>query len=324
MRPRPRLAQLLPLAALLAVGSAWGLGAPLVRMARIDGHSALSIVAWHSVLGALVLAAVLLVRGRARLPMGRDDLMLYAAVATLGIVVPHLAAFVALGHVPAAVHSIVVSLVPIFALAFSLVLRIERLRLLRLAGVGLGALAIALMILPDASLPDDAIGAFVLLSLIAPLCYALEGIFVAHRSRSRAGPMQALLGGSVLAALVVVPVAALRGGIASPLAPWGQAELAVAIAGISGALAYAGYVALLRRAGAVFGAQVAYVVTVSGVFWAIALLGETPTAWVWSAMLLLFAGLFMVQPAPRSVTRVLRPADPSRPETPLPVRNDMR
>jgi drug/metabolite transporter (DMT)-like permease len=38
---------------------------------------------------------------------------------------------------------------------------------------------------------------------------------------------------------------------------------------------YAGYVWLVGRAGAVFAAQVAYLVTLFGVFWAMLILGET-------------------------------------------------
>ena len=39
-----------------------------------------------------------------------------------------------------------------------------------------------------------------------------------------------------------------------------------------------------------------YLVTGFGVIWAIVLLGERYSGWVWGAMALMFAGLFLVQP----------------------------
>jgi drug/metabolite transporter (DMT)-like permease len=72
------------------------------------------------------------------------------------------------------------------------------------------------------------------------------------------------------------------------------------IAGIAGTLAYAGYVTLLRRAGPIFASQVAYVVTLTAIFWSWALLNERPAPAIWAALALLFAGLFLVQPRGRT------------------------
>ncbi len=310
---RPMMPVLLALAGLLAVGAAWGAGAPLVRIARLAGYLPLTIVLWQSVLGLLVLAAVLVVRGRWRIPLDRASLALYLAVALLGIVLPHLAAFWALGHVPAAVHSVIIALVPIFALGLALGLRIERFRWKRFVGLTLGAGAVALLILPEASLPPGTATAFVLVSMIAPMCYALEGLVIANVSRAQAGPMQTLLGATAMAVVMVLPLAVLSGAPVMPGTAWGAAEWAILISGIGGSLAYAGYVAILRHGGAVFGAQVAYVVTASGVVWAMLLLGERPSPWFWTALALLFGGLFLVQPRPQTAPGPGPGTDPPAP-----------
>ena len=248
------------LAALVGLGALWGLGAPLVRLARLEGISAFTIVFVQSLVGAAVMAAILIARGRVRLPLDHASLLLYGAVASLGIVLPHLAGFWALGHIPAGIHAILTSLVPMFALALALGLRIERFEPMRGLGLMLGALAVALLVLPETALPDSVPVFFVLVSALAPLCYALESAFVAHISRARAGAMQALFAGSVLAALIMAPVTLLAG---APLLPQGSplAIWAILGAGAAGTLAYAGYVTLLRCAGSVFATQVAYLVT---------------------------------------------------------------
>jgi len=63
---------------------------------------------------------------------------------------------------------------------------------------------------------------------------------------------------------------------------------------------YAGYVGLAARAGAVFATQTAYVVTGTGVFWAMALLGEEFAGTVWLAMAIMLVGLFLGTPRLRA------------------------
>jgi drug/metabolite transporter (DMT)-like permease len=70
---------------------------------------------------------------------------------------------------------------------------------------------------------------------------------------------------------------------------------------------YAGYVWMVGRAGAVFAAQVSYLVTAFGVIWAMAILGERFSGTVWLAMLMMFAGLFLVQPRPAAPVAADRP-----------------
>ena len=64
------------------------------------------------------------------------------------------------------------------------------------------------------------------------------------------------------------------------------------------AAVYTAYVWLVGRAGAVFAAQVSYLVTPFGVLWAMLILGEGLSGTVWLAMAMMFAGLFLVQPRP--------------------------
>ncbi len=67
-------------------------------------------------------------------------------------------------------------------------------------------------------------------------------------------------------------------------------------------LRYAAYVWLAAKAGAVFATQTSYVVTLSGELWAILLLDEQFSAWVWAAMAVMQVGLFLVRPHQRKNT----------------------
>ena len=49
-------------------------------------------------------------------------------------------------------------------------------------------------------------------------------------------------------------------------------------------------------AGAVFAAQSGYIVTATGVVWAMLVFGETYSGWVWGALVLMMFGLTLVKP----------------------------
>jgi drug/metabolite transporter (DMT)-like permease len=54
------------------------------------------------------------------------------------------------------------------------------------------------------------------------------------------------------------------------------------------------YFEIMRRAGPVFFSQVAYVVTLSAILWAMAIFGERHSALVWLAAALIASGVAMV------------------------------
>ena len=112
--------------------------------------------------------------------------------------------------------------------------------------------------------------------------------------------VQAMFGASVAGLIFVTPVMLGLGQWISPAPPWGVAEGALLLSSALHGLLYAGYVALAARAGAVFASQCSYLVTASGVIWAMLLLGERFSPFVWAAMAVMLAGLALVQPRARS------------------------
>jgi drug/metabolite transporter (DMT)-like permease len=109
-------------------------------------------------------------------------------------------------------------------------------------------------------------------------------------------PVMALLGASAIGCLIALPLALATGGWVNPLVPWQKAEWALVLASLCHVVAYTGYVWMVGVTGAVFASQIAYVVTLSGVFLSSILLSELYSGWVWSALALMVAGLAMVQP----------------------------
>jgi drug/metabolite transporter (DMT)-like permease len=285
------------LAVLILIGAAWGITQPFAKIAVSEGYRHFGIIFWQFALGGLLLATINRARGRG-LPTAPRHIALYVIIALIGTLLPNSASYTAAIHLPSGILSIVLSLVPMLSFPIALALGMDRFSALRLLGLCLGLAAILLIALPETSLPDRSMVWWLPLALVAPLFYAVEGNFVARFGTAGLDPVQVLLGASIMGSVMALPLALMTGQWISPLPPWGAPDMAIVGSSVAHALAYAGYVWMVGRAGAVFAAQVSYLVTAFGIFWAWLLLGETYSGWIWAAVALMFAGLFLVQPRP--------------------------
>ena len=192
--------------------------------------------------------------------------------------------------------SIVLSLIPMLAFPIALALGLDRFSALRLVGLVLGLVAMILIAAPESSLPDRAMVWWLPLALVAPVFYAFEANFVARYGTEGLDAVQVLLGASLVGLVLAAPLSVMTGQFISPIRPLGMAEWAIIGSSLAHAGAYTAYVWLVTRAGSVFAAQVSYLVTGFGILWAKLLLGETYSPWVWAALVLMLAGLALVQP----------------------------
>ena len=280
---------------LVLLGLVWGATMPMIKMAVSTGYQHFGLIFWQLVFSSLVLAGITLV-SRKPFALRLAHLRLFLAVALFGTIIPNSFSYQAAAHLPAGVMSIIISLVPMFTLPIALAWRLERFEAQRLLGLLFGAAAIILLIGPDTSLPEFGSAVFVLVAVIAPFCYALEGNYVARFGLGGLGAVQVLLFASLLGLVLIAPTAIWSGQWIDLNRPWGAPEWSILGLSVFHAFAYAGYVWLVNRAGSVFAAQVAYLVTIFGVIWSIVILGETYSGWVWSALVLMMVGLFLVRP----------------------------
>ncbi len=283
---------------LVVLGAGWGLTQPLTKIAVSTGHGYFGLIFWQLVIGSVVMAVASLVRRR-RLPIRAGALRIYVTIALIGTVIPNSTAYHAIAHVPSGVMSILLSLIPMIAFPIALGLRLERFDWRRFVGLLIGLIGVGLLVLPKASLPEPGMLAWIPLALVAPFFYAFEGNYVARWGTAGLDPVEVLFGASLTGALIVLPLALVSGQFISPFRVWGAPEWALVSSSMIHVVVYTGYVWLVGRAGSVFALQVSYLVTGFGVGWAMLLLGESYSTWIWTAMGLMLVGVFLVQPRPK-------------------------
>lgn len=285
-------------AVLVLMGAGWGMTQPLSKIAVSEGYRHFGLVFWQLAIGAMTLGTIQTLR-RKRLRLDRPALRVYVFIALVGTVLPNSASYEAIRHLPSGLVSILLALVPMFAFPMALMLGNERFVLLRFGGLVLGLVGVLLIVGPEGSLPDRSMVLFVPLALIAPLFYGFEGNAVARWGTAGLSPLEVLHGASLFGALLLLPVAALTGHFIDPRPPWGAPDFALLAASLIHVAVYTTYVWLVGRAGPVFAVQVSYLVTGFGVIWAMLILGERYSGWVWTAMIVMMLGMFLVQPRPR-------------------------
>ena len=283
--------------ALFVMGAGWGLTQPLGKLAVEGGHRQFGLVFWQVAISGAILGVLCFLRGKP-MRLGVPQFWAFLMIALVGTVLPGASSYTALVYLPSGLVSILLSLVPMLAFPVAVLLGNENFAWSRLAGLALGLCGVLLIVLPEASLPDRAMVVFIPVAMIAPLFYAVEGNYVARWGAAGLDPLQLLFGASIISALIAGPLAIWQGQFISPFRQYGLAEWALVASAIIHAGVYSAYVWLVGRAGPVFAVQVSYLVTAFGVVWAMWLLGERYSLWVWAAFAILLVGLALVQPRP--------------------------
>ena len=284
---------------LLVLGLGWGSTQVLGKIAVSTGYQHFGLIFWQSVVCVLVLGILNALR-RKSFALTRRAAVFALVIACIGTLIPNSTFYLAVAHLPSGVMSIVIASVPMLSLPIALALGMDRFSPVRLLGLCCGIAGVCLIALPQASLPSPDMARWLPIAMVGPLFYAMEGNYVAKWGTAGLDAVQAMWWASVFAMLLVLPLTLLSGQWIDPRPPWGAPHWALLASSAVHALVYAAYVWLADRAGAVFATQTSYVVTGSGVLWAVLLLGERFSAWVWAAMAVMLLGLFLVQPQQRA------------------------
>ena len=284
---------LLPTALLFVCGITWGLSFSLNKIAITSGIPVVAYVFWQS-LGAGLILWILTFAAAKRVPLSWPYLKLYTVAALFQLVIPFLALNFVAARLPAGVVSIGQALAPALTLAFALIFRIERYNTLRFAGLWIGLAGVLLVVLPNSSLPQPGMAGWVLFALIAPLCYGLANTLVAILRPPEAHSIPLAVGLLLCASALLLLV------MAATDSWWffdaGLDAGGLALIGVTfiNAMFWILVFEIIRLAGPVFFASYNYISPLAGIGWAVLIFSERHSPWIWGALALMFAGLFLV------------------------------
>lgn len=284
---------MLPWLLLLFLGSMWGFNTTVAKYASVSGVHPLGYSSWQMLIAAALLFAFCRWRGL-RFKFDRAHWIYYLAVGVVGTALPSMNLVWVLGHLPAGVMVLAISMVTLITYAMSLIARLERFDPIRFVGVCLGFAGVLIIILPKASLPRPEDTGWFLIGLFTPLCYSFASIAIA-KFRPEGSDTLALSGGMVFVlAMLLWPTALIADAVFVPVSVTDLPTLAVLCAGLIASIAYVIYTTLVKTLGPVSISMVGYVVTATGIAWGMFIFDETHSPYVWTAVAVILSGIFLV------------------------------
>jgi drug/metabolite transporter (DMT)-like permease len=287
----------LPIIGLLIMGTGWGGNLMLAKLAVAAGASPFGLAFFEAAGSALLLLLVGLAQGKVP-PMSRRHLLFYALSGASGVTIPNVVIFHVAHYLSVGLLSLLLTLVPLVTYALSLLLRVERFAWVRAAGLLVGMVGIVLIVAPTNSLPEPGLAGWVLLGFAATIMFAVQNVYIARAWPQGSDALALSCGTLLFGALLLLPFLLTTGASIGFALPWTTVQWAVATMSAVNALLTVIFIDLVRRRGPVFTSQTAYLVTIAGVLWGIALLHERHSLWIWTAMLLMCLGVALVSRRP--------------------------
>ena len=284
---------MLPTLLLLLGGISYGSLFTANKIAIDAGFPFIAYSFWQALFAGvvtLVLAAIVSKPPSLR----KENLRVFGLVAVFGFLGPLLVVTYVADRLPPAVLTLCAALIPATTYSLTLVLRFDRFRWLSVGGVLLGFGGILLIVVPTGSLPESGAWVWVLFSLLMPISAAVNNVAGARFSPVGVSAF-ALCGGMMMvAALLLLIVMLAQGEFFLPTDADSSGLWGLLWATAGQAITYSCFFEIVRRAGALFFAQLNYVVVAAGIFWASIFFGAALSHWVWAAVAVLVASLVLI------------------------------
>jgi drug/metabolite transporter (DMT)-like permease len=288
---------------LFLIGLAFAMTFVFNRLAITNGAPLIPYVLWQAVGGALIL--LIACRAKDQLPvLSPKYLRVYFLTGLFNVCLPIFVLSLVAPKVPSGILSLGLMLIPLMIYILALALDMDRFRWVRLIGILLGLAGVLFVLLPKASLPSPDMVGWVLLGLLAPLCYALGAILMAWFEAPAARSLPLACGLLIASAVIMAVVMVASGNWWFFDGQFATGHWAVVGAMANQAVIFVLMFEIIKRAGPVFFSTSNYIATLVGVGFGILFFGDRHSLWIWAALLLMFTGLFFVNLTGPSEDRV--------------------
>ena len=200
-------AHLLPFAMLLFAAVTFSMTFSLNRIAITEGIPVFAFVFWQG-LGTALVMFVAAVATRQLPSLRHKYLRFYLLLGAFGAAIPFTLLAVAAPKVPAGAIALGLTLSPIMTYVIAVLFRIDRVHLLRIAGILFGLAGILLVLLPGQSLPEPGMAPWLLMAFGAPLCWACCNVYIAMLRPPESQPIPLTCGVFACASITMLPIMA--------------------------------------------------------------------------------------------------------------------
>lgn len=279
---------------LLTLSLVWG-GSFFFNEIAVRQLPVFTVVVCRVALAAVILLAVLRLTGQ-RLPRSGKVWAAFFGMGMLNNVIPFSLIVAGQQSVASGVASILNAATPLFGVIFAhLLTQDEKLTPLKLAGVIVGFLGVAVMIGPDAISGLGGNLAAQMMILAGAASYAFAGIFGRRFKAMGVTPMATATGQVIASSIILLPlVLVIDRPWTLPAPGWDAIAALIGVAAISTAFAYFLYFRILASAGATNLLLVTFLIPISAILLGTAFLSEALLPRQIAGMALIGLGLSLI------------------------------
>lgn len=279
---------------LLTLSLVWG-GSFFFNEIAVRQLPVFTVVVCRVALAAVILLAVLRLTGQ-RLPRSGKVWAAFFGMGMLNNVIPFSLIVAGQQSVASGVASILNAATPLFGVIFAhLLTQDEKLTPLKLAGVIVGFLGVAVMIGPDAISGLGGNLAAQMMILAGAASYAFAGIFGRRFKAMGVSPMATATGQVIASSIILLPlVLVIDRPWTLPAPGWDAIAALIGVAAISTAFAYFLYFRILASAGATNLLLVTFLIPISAILLGTAFLSEALLPRQIAGMALIGLGLSLI------------------------------
>ena len=285
--------RLLPVMLLILLGCFWSLGPSATKFGAINGVPPLGLVFWQTFIAGTLLLLICKFRG-ITIQLKRKHLRYYLLMGTIGVALPNSNMVFVMQQIPAGLMSVLIVTAPLITYLIALSVRLERFRLMRAGGVLLGLSGVAVLVLPKGSLPSPELLPLALLAIVTPALWAASNVFAETGRPAKGNNISLAMGTMYVAAATSLLMALSTGSFHEIWIDFDAPDYVIVGYGMVTVATFVLFYTIVSLAGAVYLAQVGYIVVLSGVGWGALFFGERPSVWLWVAVVLVFAGVALV------------------------------
>ncbi len=276
------------------LGLTFGLSFSIVKIILMEIESPIVILFWQSCFSSFLLFAYSFF-SLSSLKDIVNNLGAMILLACFGVIIPNFILYLSAANLSAGTISILLALIPFCAYIIALILRIERIDLMRLFGVVLGFIAISFLVFPGHTSNKTYLNFWIMIGLLVPILIGSVNISLASERFKKLKPLHIAFGMNLLSTILLGLM------LPSNVNFWfsihsSKLFFLIFLLSFIGSIGFIIFIKLVKNHGPVFASQVNYLITLFGIMWGYIIFSEVHSMRFWVSLFLIIGGLFLVRP----------------------------
>ena len=286
--------QLIAWISMVYLGLTFGLSFSIVKIILMEIESPIVILFWQSCFSSFLLFAYSFF-SLSSLKDIVNNLGTMILLACFGVIIPNFILYLSAANLSAGTISILLALIPFCAYIIALILRIERIDLMRLFGVILGFIAISFLVFPGHTSNKTYLNFWIMIGLLVPILIGSVNISLASERFKKLKPLHIAFGMNLLSTILLGLM------LPSNVNFWFSIHSSkhfflIFLLSCIGSIGFIIFIKLVKNHGPVFASQVNYLITLFGIMWGYIIFSEVHSMRFWVSLFLIIGGLFLVRP----------------------------